>query len=104
MATITVSIDANGNVVCQDIDARIGENVTWVPDPRSVTSIQSITADVGSFNPAPTARNNWSGTIATDGPIGQGLGLSYTIVVNGQGKGVGQKRKAPKINIVSPVK
>jgi hypothetical protein len=104
MANINVSIDAKGNLVCDDITGKIGESITWVPDGTTVSSIASITATVGSFNPAPSARNNWTGTIATDGSLkGGGMGLDYTIVANEKGVGVGQKQRAPRITIVSPI-
>jgi hypothetical protein len=103
MANINVSIDAKGNLKCDDLVGSLGESITWVPDGNTVTSIQSITPTVGSFNPAPSARNNWTGTIATDGPIGTGVGVTYTIVVNGRGVGVGQKQKTPKITVSAPI-
>lgn len=102
MANINVSIDAKGNLKCDDIVSSLGQQVTWVPDGTTVLSISSITTSVGSFNPAPSARNNWTGTIATDGPIGTGVGINYTIVVTGKGVGVGQKQRTPKISIISP--
>ena len=103
MANIPVSIDAKGNLVCGDIIGSLGESITWVPDGSTVTSIQSIITSVGSFNPAPSARNNWTGTIATDGPVpGSGVGVVYTIVVNSRNVQWGQKQRTPKITVTVP--
>ena len=103
MATITVSIDGKGNLVCPDISGILNESITWAPDGTTVASIQSITASVGSFNPAPSSRNSWTGTLATDGTLpGGGTGLDYTIVVNPVNSATGQKQKAPKITINPP--
>lgn len=105
MANINVSIDAKGNLKCDDITGTLGESLTWVPDATTILSIASITTSVGSFNPAPSARNNWTGTIATDGPIKNNseVGLDYTIVVNPKNVTSGQKTKSPKIVISSPI-
>jgi hypothetical protein len=101
MASINVSIDAKGNLVCSDIQGLLGESVTWEPDPTTVTSIDSITPSVGSFNPAPSARNSWTGTLATEGTLPNGgKGIDYTITVtatNGT-----QKQKSPKIAMNPP--
>lgn len=101
MANISVSIDAKGNLVCPDITGAIGESVTWVPDTNSISSIASITTTVGSFDPVPSARNSWTGTLATDGSLPDGgTGLDYTISVNAT-NGT-QKQKSPKIAINPP--
>jgi hypothetical protein len=104
MADITVSIDAKGNLQCPDINGAIGESVTWVPDATTVLSIQSITTNVGSFNPPPTARNNWTALLAGDGTLPNGgLGWDYTIIVNPKNSGTGQKQKSPKITMLAPI-
>jgi hypothetical protein len=107
MANIPVSIDAKGNLVCNDISGYLDESITWVPDGNSVSSIQSITTAIGSFNPAPSAKNNWTTKIATDGSMPGGTkGVDYTIVVNAKDSRWGQRQKSPKITIVveEPVK
>jgi hypothetical protein len=102
-ANLQVSIDAKGNLVCPDITGKLGESITWTPDGTSVASIQSITATIGSFNPVPSAANNWTGSFATDGVFRGGeLGLEYTIVVNPTNPAVGQKQKSPKITVSAP--
>ena len=103
MSNINVSIDGKGNLQCPDINGVLGESVTWVPDPNTISSIASITTSVGTFDPAPSARNSWTGTLATDGtlPTG-GKGLDYTIVVNPVNSSTGQKQKSPKIAINPP--
>ena len=101
MANINVSIDAKGNLVCPDVTGLLGESVTWVPDPGSISSIASITTTVGSFDPAPSARNSWTGTIATDGSLPDGgTGLGYTISVNASNGA--QKQKSPRISVNPP--
>ena len=103
MASITLSIDAKGNLVCPDISGFLTEAITWTPDGTTVASIQSITANVGSFNPAPSGRNNWTGNLATDGRLPDGgTGVDYTIVVNPVNSATGQKTKAPKITVTPP--
>jgi len=103
MATINVSIDGKGNLVCPDINGVLGESVTWAPDPNTISSIASITTTVGSFDPAPSAKNSWTGTLATDGSLPSGgQGLDYTIAVNPVNSASGQKTKAPKITIAPP--
>src|SRR6266480_3647584 len=98
---INVSIDLKGNLKCDDITGQLNEQITWVPDGTTVLSIASITTSIGSFNPAPSASNNWTGTIATDGSLGSGnMGLDYTIVVNPKNVSLGQKTKAPKITVI----
>lgn len=101
MANINVSIDARGNLQCPDITGNLGESVTWVADGSSISSIASITTSVGSFDPVPSAKNNWTGTLATDGTLPDGgRGVDYTITVtatNGT-----QKHKAPKITVAPP--
>ena len=101
MATISVSIDAKGNLNCDDINGSLDESITWTPDSNSVRSIDSITTSVGTFDPAPSSRNSWTGTLATDGSLPQGgSGVDYTITVTSTG-GV-QKHKSPKIGITPP--
>jgi hypothetical protein len=101
MAHIAISIDAKGNLQCPDITGVLQEQITWVPDANSISSIKSITTSVGSFNPAPSSGNGWRGTIATDGPIpAGGDGLDYTIIVNARNGGT--KQKSPKISIRPP--
>jgi hypothetical protein len=101
MATINVSIDAKGNLVCSDINGTLDESITWSPD-STIRSIDSITTSVGSFNPAPSARNSWTGTLATDGSLPSGEnGVSYTITVTST-SGT-QKQKSPKISVNPPV-
>jgi len=103
MASITLSIDGKGNLVCPDISGFLNESITWTPDGTTVSSVQSITPTVGSFNPAPSARNNWTGSVATDGRMGNGeTGVEYTIVVNPVNSATGQKQKSPKIAITPP--
>jgi hypothetical protein len=103
MANINVSIDGKGNLQCPDINGALGESVTWVPDPTTISSIASITTSIGTFNPAPSARNNWTGTLATDGTLPSGgTGLDYTITVNPQNSASGQKTKTPKISVNPP--
>jgi len=103
MANINVSIDGKGNLQCPDITGVLGESVTWVPDANTISSIQSITTSVGSFNPAPTDKNNWTGTLATDGSMPSGgEGLQYTIVVNPVNSASGQKTRSPRIVINPP--
>ena len=103
MPNITVSIDGKGNLQCPDISGYINESITWVPDGITVSSIQSITTSVGSFNPAPSSRNNWTGTVATDGSLnGGGEGVVYTIVANPVNSATGQKQRTPRITIAPP--
>jgi hypothetical protein len=101
MANIAVSVDAKGNLVCGDIVGTLGESLTWVPDASTIRSIDSITTSVGTFNPAPSSRNNWTGTLATDGSLPSGgNGIDYTITVTAS-DGT-QKTKAPKITVNPP--
>lgn len=100
MASITLSIDGKGNLVCPDISGFLNESITWTPDGVTVLSVQSITPTVGSFNPAPSSRNNWTGNVATDGRMDNGqTGVEYTIVVNPVNSATGQKTKTPKIAV-----
>ena len=104
MANITLSIDAKGNLQCPDITGQLGESITWIPDGTTVASIQSITTSVGSFNPEPSARNNWTGNIATDGTMpNRQTGVDYTIIVNPVNSATGQKQKTPKIVVSAPI-
>ena len=100
MATISVSIDSKGNLNCADINGTLDESVTWSPD-SSIRSIDSITTSVGSFDPAPSSRNSWTGTLSTDGTLPSGgNGIDYTITVTSTSGA--QKQKSPKIGITPP--
>ena len=98
MSRLVLSIDAKGNLQCPDVNGVLGESFTWVPDQTTVTSVDSITTSIGSFNPAPTAANGWTGILATDGSLpGGGNGVDYTITASA--KNGTQKHKSPKIAV-----
>ena len=99
--TINVSIDAKGNLVCDNATGSSGNSVTWAPDANSISAITSITLNVGTFTTAPSARNSWTGTLGTDGNLGNNtMGWDYTIAVNGTNGAA--KQKSPKIVVATP--
>ena len=88
MATIGVSIDAQGNITCPDESLRAGDPVSWSVSGGTITSIVPGSPSPFSSNPT-VSRGQWSATV-----IGSG---TYTIT-DAQGK-----QKTPKITVLTPM-